>query len=233
VFRRFIRPRCQQRIERAEKFATTLPDYTKPTGVPKDDEQHLRLMYDLMALALQTDTTRIATFMGAHDGSDRRYPHLGVSEGHHTISHHEKNTARRRRNRRSAEFIPLRVPTALGPGNVFTPPNPRTLKRNEFRAPESSRGARIRTYCSAEKQAKIARINRYHVTQFACFLEKLNPNSAVGLSGANGARPSGRFNVRQTCGSRTHKTMRSVKRRKRRAPADCPGNPVGLLRSSG
>lgn len=106
----------EQRIERAERFATTLPAYTKPTGIPKDDEQHLRLMYDLMALAFQTDTTRIASFMVAHDGSNRSYPLLGVSEGHHTISHHERNE---------------------------------------------------------EKQAKIAKINRYHVTQFAYFLEKL------------------------------------------------------------
>ena len=46
-------------------------------------------MYDLMALAFQTDTTRIASFMVAHDGSNRSYPQLGVSEGHHTISHHQ------------------------------------------------------------------------------------------------------------------------------------------------
>ncbi len=46
----------EQRIERANQFAATLPDYSRPTGVPKDYEAHLRLMFDLQVLALQTDT---------------------------------------------------------------------------------------------------------------------------------------------------------------------------------
>lgn len=106
----------EQRIERAEQFATTLPDYSKPNGIPKVNQDHIRLMYDLMAMAFQTDTTRIASFILAHDGSNKSYPFLGVSEGHHTVSHHEHNE---------------------------------------------------------EKKAKIAKINRYHVEQFAYFLEKL------------------------------------------------------------
>ena len=78
----------EMRIEQSEKFAATLPEYTKPTGIPRDNEQHLRLMFDLMTLAFQTDTTRIATFLLAHDGSNRAYPSIGVSEGHHDLSHH-------------------------------------------------------------------------------------------------------------------------------------------------
>lgn len=106
----------EQRIERAEKFSTTLPDYSRPSGIPKQDQEHIRLMYDLMALGFQTDSTRIATFIIAHDGSNRPYPNLGISEGHHNLSHHENK---------------------------------------------------------AEKKEKIAKINRYHIEQFAYFIGKL------------------------------------------------------------
>src|SRR6266542_431532 len=81
----------EQRIQQAEKFAASQPDFARPTGVPKQYEQHLRLMYDLMALAFQSDTTRIATFITAHDGDDRPYPFIGVSDGHHTLSHHQND----------------------------------------------------------------------------------------------------------------------------------------------
>ena len=106
----------EQRIASAQKFAALVaPDVKEPDGIPPEWEQHVRLMYDLMALAFQTDTTRISTFMVAHDGDDRRYPFIGT-EGHHTMSHHGKD----------------------------------------------------------EKRIQgIAKINRYHMTQFAYFLEKL------------------------------------------------------------
>jgi hypothetical protein len=45
-------------------------------------------MFDLMLLAFQTDSTRIATFLMAHDGSNRSFPEIGVPEGHHYLSHH-------------------------------------------------------------------------------------------------------------------------------------------------
>jgi hypothetical protein len=48
-------------------------------------------MFDLMALAFQTDTTRLATFMLAHDGSNRSFPDIGVPDAHHGISHHQKD----------------------------------------------------------------------------------------------------------------------------------------------
>jgi len=73
-------------------------------------------MYDLMAVAFQTDTTRVSTFIIAHDGSNRAYPSIGVSEGHHDLSHHGGNE---------------------------------------------------------EKKQKIAKINRFHMEQFAYFLNKL------------------------------------------------------------
>ncbi|HVY72392.1 MAG TPA: DUF1552 domain-containing protein [Verrucomicrobiae bacterium] len=106
----------EQRIEKAEKFVAALPNYDRPSGIPTDYAQHIRLMYDLLALAWQTDSTRIASFVPAHDGSNRPSPFIGVSEGHHDLSHH---------------------------GN------------------------------DAAKKEKIAKINHFHTTQFAYFIEKL------------------------------------------------------------
>jgi len=51
-------------------------------------ERHMKLMFDLMALSFQTDTTRISTFLISHDGGNRPYPFIGVAQGHHHISHH-------------------------------------------------------------------------------------------------------------------------------------------------
>lgn len=76
------------RIEQSERFAAALPDYEKPAGIPEGNPEHIRLLFDLMALAFQTDTTRVATFLLAHDGSNRPYPFIGVSDGHHDLSHH-------------------------------------------------------------------------------------------------------------------------------------------------
>jgi hypothetical protein len=106
----------EQRIEHAERVARALPDMKAPTGIPPTYEAHLRLMFDLLVLAFQTDTTRIATFMLAHDGSNRAYPFIGVSDGHHELSHHGG---------------------------------------------------------SEEKKARIAKINRFHLEQFAYFVQRL------------------------------------------------------------
>ncbi len=62
-----------------------------PTGVPKLFDEHARLMYDIMALAFQTDSTRIATLMLTNGGSGRQYHELGITSGHHEISHHGNN----------------------------------------------------------------------------------------------------------------------------------------------
>ncbi len=82
----------EQRIERSEKFTAQLPpDMKVPEGIPESYEEHIRTMFDLMALAFQTDTTRLATFMLAHDGSNRSFPDIGVPDAHHSISHHQKD----------------------------------------------------------------------------------------------------------------------------------------------
>ena len=84
--------------------------------VPKKFEDHTKLLFDLMTLAFQTDSTRVISFMYANEGSNRSYPEVKVSEGHHTLSHH---------------------------GN------------------------------KPEKQAKISRINRHHITLLSHLLERL------------------------------------------------------------
>ena len=81
----------EQRIERAENVATALPGAKAPEGKPKDYEEYMRVMFDLMLLAFKTDSTRIATFLLAHDGSNRSFPGIGVSNGHHELSHHRND----------------------------------------------------------------------------------------------------------------------------------------------
>ena len=80
----------EQRIERADAEAKKrTPDVPPPApGIPKDFAEHIRLMYDLMALAFQTDSTRVSSFMLANSGSNRTYTELGVKGGHHGLSHH-------------------------------------------------------------------------------------------------------------------------------------------------
>ncbi len=86
----------EQRIERAESHGE-LPDpkASPPSyGVADDYREHIRLMYDMLALAFETDSTRIATFLLAHDGSNRTFNEIGVAEGHHSLSHHGNNQAK-------------------------------------------------------------------------------------------------------------------------------------------
>ena len=107
----------ESRLSRVDKASTIdLRGVRQPTGIPRDNREHIRLMFDVLALAFQTDSTRIATFVYANEGSTKSYKFLGVPEGHHDLSHHGKD---------------------------------------------------------AEKQAKIKKINTYHIEQFAYFLEKL------------------------------------------------------------
>lgn len=84
----------EQRIERAEKHRKEVPEIDVPNGVPKSYREHIRAMYDLMHLAFQTDSTRVASFLLAHDGSNRTFPEIGVNESHHGISHHQRDERR-------------------------------------------------------------------------------------------------------------------------------------------
>ena len=109
----------EKQIEESEKLATQetdVPDFPRPAGVPRDFGEHVRLMMDMMVLAMQTDSTRTLTFMYTNAGSNRSYNVVDVRRGHHTLSHHGRDR---------------------------------------------------------EKQADISKINRYHSTLLAHFLDRL------------------------------------------------------------
>jgi hypothetical protein len=108
----------ERRIQKAEQATgdSRLPDLDRPVGVPASYGEHARLMFDLQALALQGDVSRVITFQLAREASTRTYSEAGVSDPHHPISHHSNDPA---------------------------------------------------------KLATLAKINAYHVSLFAAFLQKL------------------------------------------------------------
>jgi hypothetical protein len=110
----------ERQVQMAEQQARTntaaIPTMARPDGIPVEFADHAQLMFNLMTLTLQTDITRISTFMLAREGSNRPYREIGVPEGHHGLSHHRND------------------PVLMD---------------------------------------KVARINRYHMEQFAYFLRKL------------------------------------------------------------
>ncbi len=84
----------ERRIAQAARFP--IPDKPAdaelPSGVPEKYADHLQLMFDMLALALQTDATRIATLLMAADGSNRSFPELGIPEGHHYLTHNQRES---------------------------------------------------------------------------------------------------------------------------------------------
>ena len=96
----------ERRIQRAEKSQgdddLLLP--ARPAGVPFDFEEHVRLMYDLMALAYQANITRVITFMVSREVSNRTYTQIGVTDGHHAISHHQNRAEKMEKNVRIQTF---------------------------------------------------------------------------------------------------------------------------------
>jgi hypothetical protein len=83
---REIERRIQQAMTQTEVQAD-VP--AQPVGVPDSYEEHVSLMFDLLAVAYQADLTRVFTFMMAREVSQRTYPQLGLTEPHHAISHHQ------------------------------------------------------------------------------------------------------------------------------------------------
>lgn len=83
----------EQRIKRMETFPTgQLRDFSVtsekvPDGIPDNYAEHIDVMLELLAMAFQTDTTRVATLILAHDGSNHSFPELGIQEGHHNLTH--------------------------------------------------------------------------------------------------------------------------------------------------
>jgi hypothetical protein len=103
-------------IEKAEAEAQVDPHMEKPYGTPADFTEHFRLMADMLTIAFQADLTRVATFLVTHEGTSRAYRELGISDGHHPLTHH----------------------------------------RNKV-----------------EMMDQVARINTYHVAQFAAWMERM------------------------------------------------------------
>jgi len=82
----------ERRIQTAERQADReMPVFEQPIGIPDTFEQHAKLMYDLWLLAFQTDLTRVGTFMMGKEVTGRSYPEIGVSSGHHGVSHHQND----------------------------------------------------------------------------------------------------------------------------------------------
>lgn len=95
----------ENRLERMEESEAKLVKMgQKPTGVPSDYGEHVRLMGDMMILAFQADLTRISTFMFANEGSNRNYRNIGISDGHHDISHHGKQAEKLEKKRQIDRF---------------------------------------------------------------------------------------------------------------------------------
>ncbi len=94
------------RIERARKESEPrkLPDMKAPLGIPDKVSEHMDLMYDMLLLAFQTDTTRVSTLMLAVDGSNRAFPEIDIKEGHHHLSHHQNNAEMIEKIRRIDRF---------------------------------------------------------------------------------------------------------------------------------
>lgn len=85
----------ERRIEKMEaQISQELPSVDQPVGIPGSFEEHAKLQFDLMALAIQTDLTRVGTFLLARELSNLAYPEIGVPDSHHPLSHHGNNPER-------------------------------------------------------------------------------------------------------------------------------------------
>ncbi len=84
----------ERRIELSERRLDESLDLpAAPTGIPTDYEEHVRLLYDLLVLALRADATRVFTFMKGVEASPINFPQIGVPESHHIVSHHQNQPA--------------------------------------------------------------------------------------------------------------------------------------------
>lgn len=85
----------ETRIQKADQFGRVKdPGIETPSGVPSDHAEYIQLMYDLLIMAFQTDSTRVATLLLGHDGDNRSFSHIGIPEGHHDLTHHQNQQDR-------------------------------------------------------------------------------------------------------------------------------------------
>jgi Protein of unknown function (DUF1552) len=82
----------ERRIQRQEaRSATQVDTPDAPIGIPDSFDEHVALLFDLLAVSYQADVTRVFTFMMSRELSQRTYPQIGVTEQHHSVSHHQNN----------------------------------------------------------------------------------------------------------------------------------------------
>jgi hypothetical protein len=117
----------ERRIQRAESRGKTDVTLDVPVGVPDSFEEHVGLMYDLMAVAYRADVTRVFTFMLSRELSQRTYANIGVTEQHHSVSHHGNDPQKIAQNVKVntyhmglfAKFIETLKTTPDGDGSVL------------------------------------------------------------------------------------------------------------------
>jgi hypothetical protein len=89
----------ERRIQSTERLnGSHLREIDAPAGVPESFEEHVALMFDLLAVAFQADLTRVFTFMMSREASQRTYPQIEIREPHHTLSHHGNDPEKIRLN---------------------------------------------------------------------------------------------------------------------------------------
>lgn len=107
----------ERRIERARDEGprkSEAPEMAVPAGIPRSAREHIDLMYDLLHAAFQMDVTRVGTFMLGVDGSGRTFPEIGITEGHHHLSHHQNNHEMIEKIRKIDRFYMERFARFLG-----------------------------------------------------------------------------------------------------------------------
>ena len=118
----------ERRIQVAEEQSDReLPVLDQPAGIPNTFGEHAKLMFDLLALAYETDLTRVATFMMGREITGRTYPEIGVPDAHHPISHHQKDPVKLEKLRKInryhvelfSEFIARLASTPDGDGTLL------------------------------------------------------------------------------------------------------------------
>ncbi len=113
------------RMERRLGTITGIPD--APVGLPEAFDDHMSVTYSLLHLALQGDVSRVFTFMIGHEPTDRSYPHIGIPETHHSVSHHGNDAEKLAKYAKIAtyqmmklsEFLEKLGATREGDGNLL------------------------------------------------------------------------------------------------------------------
>ena len=124
--------KVEEQIQKNERFGLPVPAIAEPSGLPEDHGQHLALMYDLLALAFQTDSTRVASFPVAPEGSNRPFPGLGISEGHHYLTHHAGSQEKRLKVARIERWYMEQFASFLKKLDAMTEPDGTTVLDNSM-----------------------------------------------------------------------------------------------------